>query len=121
MHIASCSVYLHYMCVFHCDNFEHFWVCSYCCKLFVIKFFYLLPLVIHSVFGVLLPCAHVTCIGYFLIYHMKVKNEIKNKISDHSQNCFGFSLYFRVHNHTFNSIFQNLSTLYCCTDLENRP
>ena len=41
-------------------------MCSYCCKLFVVNFFYLLPQVMHSVFDVL-PCAHVTCIGYFLI------------------------------------------------------
>ena len=32
----------------------------------VLTTFYLLPQVTHSVFGVL-PCAHVTCIGYFLI------------------------------------------------------
>ena len=39
---------------------------SYCCKLFVIIFFNLIPQVMHSVF-VVLPCAHVTCLGYFLI------------------------------------------------------
>ena len=37
---------------------------SYCCKLFVIILFYLIPQVMHSVFGVL-PCAHVTCIHTF--------------------------------------------------------
>ena len=40
-------------------------VCRYCCKFFVIKLFYLLPQVVHSVFGVL-PCVHIKCIGYFL-------------------------------------------------------
>ena len=33
-------------------------VCSYCCKLFVINYFYLHSQVMHSVFDVL-PCAHV--------------------------------------------------------------
>ena len=41
-------------------------VCSYRCILFVINFCYLIPQVMHSVFGVL-SCAHVTCMGYFLI------------------------------------------------------
>ena len=37
-HFHTFSVYLYYMYIFHCNNFEHF-VCSYSCKLFVIKFF----------------------------------------------------------------------------------
>ena len=48
-----------------CNNFEHF-VCSYCCKLFVIIFFHLIPQVMHSVFSTL-PCAHVTCMEHLLI------------------------------------------------------
>ena len=26
MHIANCSLYLHYMYIYHCNNFEHFCV-----------------------------------------------------------------------------------------------
>ena len=67
--ITNCSVYLHFMYIFHCNDFEYF-VCSYCCKLFVTKFFYLLPQAMHSLFGVL-PYAHVTCIVFFLIQYMQ--------------------------------------------------
>ena len=50
--------------IFHCNNFEYF------CVVTVVNclsyFFYLLLQVMHSVFGDL-PCAHVKCMGYFLI------------------------------------------------------
>ena len=51
------------MYIFHCINFEQFCVATILNCLSY--FFYLLPQVMHSTFGVLL-CAHVTCIGYFL-------------------------------------------------------
>ena len=54
------------MYISHCNNFEHFFVCSYCCKLFLIIIFYLLPQVMYSVSRVA-PCGDVTCTGYFVI------------------------------------------------------
>ena len=59
--IQQIPVY-NYICTFFIVIVLNIFVCSYCCKLFVIIFFYLLPQVMHSVFGVL-PCAHVTCMG----------------------------------------------------------
>ena len=46
------------------------------------------------------PVANVICSD-------KVKNEIKNENSDHSQHGVGFILCFRVYNHNFYSIFMN--------------
>ena len=39
------------ICTFLIVTILNIFVCSYCCKLLAIKFFYLLPQVIHSVFG----------------------------------------------------------------------
>ena len=54
------------LCTFFIATIWNIFVRSYYCKLFIIIFFYLIPQVIHSVFGVL-PRAYVTCKGYFLI------------------------------------------------------
>ena len=64
--IEQILVYNYIICTFLTVIVLNILMCSYCCKLFVIKCFYLLPQVMHSAFGAL-PCAHVTFIGYFLI------------------------------------------------------
>ena len=56
-----------------------------------------------------------------LSYSNKVKNKIKHQTSDHFQHYFRFMLHFLVSNHNFHSVFQNLSTLLCCIDMENSP
>ena len=73
----------------------------------------------HNVFYVV-PCADITCIGYFFI-NAVMKNELEWNPSDfnnkeinqeldfwsldHSQHCFRFMLYFKVYNHNSHSIF----------------
>ena len=60
-------VYNYIICTFFIVIGLNSFVCSYCCKLFVIFFFtyFLKWCIAYLVFY--LPCAHVTCIGYFLV------------------------------------------------------
>ena len=69
VHIANCSVCIYIMCTFFIVMILNISVCSYCCKLFIINFFYLLPQVMHSVFGVV-PCALCLCYMYRVLSHI---------------------------------------------------
>ena len=80
--IWQIAICIRIICSFFTVITLNIFVCSYCCKLFVIKYFLLTSSSDkYSAFSDV-PCADATCIGYFLVYAAIKKR--KNQISDHS-------------------------------------
>ena len=59
----------------------------------------------HSVFFIV-PCVEVACKGLFLIQKHS-EEQGQTPVFNHSQQCFGYMLHFRVYNYSFHAVFFN--------------